>query len=359
MGRMEPSVSLYSRKVLIEAKSPHILPEWMRFIKGVVDSEDLPLSVSREKAQDSAVVAKLRKALTRKFINHMSTMARKNPDRYKDEFYKEFGFFLKEGVCQDFESQEALSKLLYYETSKTMNGEISSLEEYVSRCTPEQKDIYYLCAPSRELAIQSPYLEAFEKSGKEVIFVYTAIDDFVMANLEKFQGRKLISAEKGGIDLGEDNDLDDSEENETVDGEGKAIKRLNQKEADEFCAWFQVTLNDKVSSCKVTNRLASSPAVVTDNESGAMRKMMQLVDTQDGGMEAMQLPKQQVEINPKHPMIAGLYAIREKEPDLAKVLAEQIFDNCLIAAGLLDDGRSMLGRLNDILLCVVNDAKSK
>ena len=120
-----------------------------------------------------------------------------------------------------------------------------------------------------------------------------------------------------------------------------------------------MTLNDKVSSCKVTNRLASSPAVVTDNESGAMRKMMQLVDTQDGGMEAMQLPKQQVEINPKHPMIAGLYAIREKEPDLAKVLAEQIFDNCLIAAGLLDDGRSMLGRLNDILLCVVNDAKSK
>jgi HSP90 family molecular chaperone len=359
MGRMEPSVSLYSRKVLIEAKSPTILPDWMRFVKGVVDSEDLPLSVSREKAQDSALIAKLRKALTRKFINHLSTMARKNPDKYKDEFYKEYAFFLKEGVCQDYEFQEPLSKLLYYETSKTMNGEVASLEEYVSRCTPEQKEIYYLCAPSRELAVQSPYLEAFEKSGKEVIFVYSAIDDFVMANLDKFQGRKIISAEKGDLDLGDVKDDKDDTDNETKETEGKTKTRLNQKEADEFCAWFQVTLKDKVAKCKVTNRLVSSPAVVTDNESGAMRRMMQLVETQEGGAQSMELPKQQVEINAKHPIITGLFTIREKEPELAKVLAEQIFDNCLMAAGLLDDGRSMLGRLNDILLCVVKDAESK
>lgn len=355
MGRMEPSVSLYSRKVLIEAKSPNILPDWLRFIKGVVDSEDLPLSVSREKAQDSALIAKLKKALTRKFINHLSTMARKNPDKYKGEFYKEYGFFLKEGVCQDYEFQEPLSKLLYYETSKTKDGEISSLDEYVSRCTPEQKDIYYVCAPSRELALQSPYLEAFQRAGREVIFVYSAIDDFVMANLEKFQGRKIISVEKGGIDLGDDNDEEEANDEDQSDGKVK----LSQKEADEFCAWFQVTLKDKVSSCRVTNRLASSPAVVTDNESGAMRRMMQLVETQEGPSGAMALPKQQVEINPKHPIIAGLFNMREKEPDLAKVLAEQIFDNCLIAAGLLDDGRSMLGRLNDIMSHVVKDAKSK
>jgi len=187
--------------------------------------------------------------------------------------------------------------------------------------------------------------------------VYSAIDDFVMANLEKFQGRRIISAEKGDLDFGDD---DDSEEKDGEKGDSPTTKRLSQKEADEFCAWFQLTLNDKVSNCKVTNRLASSPAVITDNESGAMRRMMQLVDTQDGGgTEAMQLPKQTVEINSKHPMIAGLYAIREKEPVLAKVLAEQIYDNCLIAAGLLDDGRSMLGRLNDILLCVVKDAEAK
>ena len=354
MGRMEPSVSLYSRKVLIEAKSPNILPDWLRFLKGVVDSEDLPLSISREKAQDTALIAKLKKALTRKFITHLSTMARKDPNKYKDEFYKEYAYFLKEGVCQDFEFQEQLSKLLYFETSKTMNGEISSLEEYISRCSPEQKNIYYLCAPSRELAIQSPYLEAFEKSGREVFFVYTAIDDFVMANLEKFQGRPIISAEKGDLDLSEI--ADDDKAHEEKSGEGTP-NRLNDKDADEFCAWFQLLLNDKVSKCKVTNRLTSSPAVVTDNESGAMRRMMRMVETQDGGgTEAMPLPKQQIEINPKHPLIVGINMIREKEPDVAKVCAEQIYDNCLVAAGLLDDGRSMLGRLNDILLCVVKSA---
>ena len=121
---------------------------------------------------------------------------RKDPAKYKGEFYREYSYFLKEGVCQDYEFQDQLSKLLYFETSKTMNGELSSLEDYLSRCTPEQKEIYYLCAPSRELAMESPYLEAFEKAGREVIFVFTPIDDFVMANLKKFEGRDIVTAEK-------------------------------------------------------------------------------------------------------------------------------------------------------------------
>jgi len=348
MGRMEPGVSLYSRKVLIESRSPDILPDWMRFVKGVVDSEDLPLSVSREKAQDSNLIAKLRKVLTRKFISHLAQMAKKNPEKYKDEFYKEYAFFLKEGLCQDFDFKEPLSKILYFETSKTMRGELMSLDEYISRCTPEQKDIYYIHSPTRDMALQSPYMEAFEKSGREVILVYNAIDDFVMANLEKYEGRNLVSVEKAGIDLPEDKD----------EAEGKnGSLGLSKEEETEFCRWFEVTLHDKVKSCKSTNRLGSSPAIVTDNESGAMRRMMRLVDTAEGGREHIALPKQQVEINPKHPVITGINLIRETEPTLAKLLCEQVFDNCLLAAGLLDDGRSMLPRLNDILQTVVEDVK--
>ena len=329
MGRMEPSVSLYSRKVLIEQNSPNILPDWMRFIKGVVDSEDLPLSVSREKAQDTALIAKLKKALTRKFINHLSTMARKDPGRFKDEFYKEYSFFLKEGVCQDFEFQEPLSKLLHYESSKTLSGEITSLDEYVSRCKPDQRNIYYLCAPSRAMAIQSPYLEAFQKNDVEVIFVYSPIDDFVFSNLTKFQGRQLISAEKGDLDLHEINasEKDEKDEKDSEGKESESSTSLTTKEADEFCAWFQLTLESKVSKCKTTSRLSSSPAVVTDNESGALRRMLRMVDTQDGGNDAMELPKQQVEINPDHPMIKELFEIKDKEPVLAKICAEQIFDS--------------------------------
>eukprot|EP00978_Attheya_sp_CCMP212_P002217 scaffold4523_cov50-Attheya_sp.AAC.7 len=351
MGRMEPGVSLYSRKVLIEAKSPDILPDWLRFVKGVVDSEDLPLSISREKAQDSVLIGKLRKAVTRKFIAHLTKMSKKDPAKYKGEFYREYAYFLKEGVCQDYEFQDQLSKLLYFETSKTMNGELSSLEDYLSRCTPEQKEIYYLCAPSRELAMESPYLEAFEKAGREVIFVFTPIDDFVMANLKKFEGRDIVTAEKSDLDLGETKDSDEQGKES-----GNVTEKLTNEEAADFCKWFQKILPDKVMSCKATTRLSSSPAVVTNNESGAMRRMMRMVDTVEAGLDSNPLQKQQVEINPNHPIIAGINSIREKEPTLAKVCAEQIYDNCLVAAGLLDDGRSMLPRLNDILLSVVKGA---
>jgi len=350
MGRMEPGVSLYSRKVLIASKSSEILPEWLRFLKGVVDSEDLPLSISREKAQDTRLIGKLRKVLTRKFISHLAKMAKKDPGKYIDEFYKEFGFFLKEGICQDFEFQTPISKLLYFETSKTFRGEMISLDDYISRCKPDQKDIYYLHTPTRETSLQSPYMEAFEKTDREVILVFNAIDDFVMANLGKYEGRNLVSAEKADIDLPCEEDRKDN-----VD----SSEGLSEEEATKFCSWFQVTLNDKVTGCKTTTRLGSSPAIVTDNESGAMRRMMKLVDTTDGGREGMILPKQRVELNPKHPIIIGINSIKEKEPTLAKVLIEQIFDNCLLAAGILDDGRSMLPRLNDILLTVVTEARSE
>ena len=312
MGRMEPGVSLYSRKVLIEAKSPDILPDWMRFVKGVVDSEDLPLSVSREKPQDTALIGKLKKALTRRFISHLTKMARKEPDRYKDEFYREYSFFLKEGVCQDFEFQDPLSKLLYFETSKTKDGEITSLEEYVGRMGPDQKEIYYLCAPTRDLAVESPYLEVFQKTGREVIFVYTAIDDFVMANLDKFEGRKLVTADKSDIDLGDDlekkGDGDDEDGNEKNGDDPTAPppRKLEGIDADEFCAWAKHILGDRATAVVTTNRLGSSPAIVTDNESGAMRRMMRMVDTQDSGRtsESIPLAGQRVEI-PLIPLFSG------------------------------------------------------
>jgi TNF receptor-associated protein 1 len=360
MGRMEPGVSLYSRKVLIESKSPDILPDWLRFVKGVVDSEDLPLSISREKAQDSSLIAKLKKALTRKFISHLTKMRKTDKDKYINEFYKEFSYFLKEGICQDFEFQAPLAKLLYFETSKASEKDIISLDDYVGKMRPEQKDIYYVLAPSRAAALNSPYLEAFEKAGVEVIFLFSEIDDFVMGNLENYEGRKLVSVEKGDIDLSE---LTSDEAKDEHDKIYEADRELSVEESIKFCNWFRKELGEtKVASCTVTKRLSTSPAIVTDNESGAMRRLMRMVDTTEGNRDGMPLPKQQVEINPKHPVIVGIYDMIEKEPTLARVVAEQVFDNCLVAAGLLDDSRSMLPRLNDILICVVKgaaDAESK
>jgi len=350
MERMEPGVSLYSRKVLVLSKSTDIVPDWMRFVKGVVDSEDLPLSISREKPQDTALIKKLRGALTRKFISHLTSMVKKSPDQYKNEFFPEFGHFLKEGIAQDYEFQDKLAKLLYFESSKTVAGEMTNLNEYISRCPAEQKDIYYLCSPNRELAMESPYLEAFDKSDREVIFVYSAIDDFVMTNLSKFEGRNLISAEKSNIDLGKDKGGDEEEDN------GSGLSRV---EAQELCEWLQTTLKDKVAKTRVTTRLSGSPAVITDHESGALRRMMRLVDTKAGPGLSQKLPLQTLEVNPKHPIIVGLNTVKTSQPELAVILADQILDNCFVAAGIMDDSRSMLPRLNDILLCLVNDAKSK
>jgi TNF receptor-associated protein 1 len=232
-----------------------------------------------------------------------------------------------------------------------------SLDEYVSRMQPEQKDIFYLVAPTRDAALNSPYLEAFEKAGVDVLLLFTAIEDFVMANLEQYEGRKLVSVEKGDIDLSEiTKDKDDDPDDKLYESD----RALTTGESVEFCEWFRKELgSDKVASCTATSRLRSFPAIVTDNESGAMRRMMRLVDTTDGNRDGIPLPKQHVEINPKHPVIVGIHDLTKTEPALAKVLAAQVFDNCLVAAGLLDDSRSMLPRLNDLLICVVNGAKGQ
>jgi TNF receptor-associated protein 1 len=281
-----------------------------------------------------------------------------------EEFYREYAFFLKEGVCQDFEFQSTIAKLLRFETNKNTTRDLVSLDEYISNLRPEQNDIFYLCAPTREAAALSPYLEAFENANIEVIFVYTAIDDFVMANLDKYEGRNLVSVEKGDIDLSKfqtdkDNEKKDDKE-DSNDESSDDLGKLKATEAMDLCLWLKQSLGDaKVGSCRPSSRLVSSPAIVTDNESGAMRRMMRMVDTSDGTRDSMPLPKQNLEINPSHPIIVGLYKIKDSEPVLSKVLAEQVYDNCLMAAGLLDDSRTMLPRLNDLLISLVKGAQKQ
>ncbi len=265
-------------------------------------------------------------------------------------------------MCQDYDFQPSLAKLLRFETNKNITRDLISIDEYIGNLRPEQKEIYYLCAPTREAAAMSPYLEAFEKANLEVIFIYTAIDDFVMANLATYEGRQLVSVEKGDIDLSRfpTNEEDKKDEESSDDKISSDERGLDAPQAMELCTWLKATLGDKkVASCRPSNRLVSSPAIVTDNESGAMRRMMRMVDTSDGSRDDMPLPKQNVEINPSHPIIIGIYNLRGKEPVLARVLAEQVYDNCLVAAGLLDDSRTMLPRLNDLLVSLVKGAQQQ
>mmetsp|Transcript_28295 Transcript_28295/g.66182 ORF Transcript_28295/g.66182 Transcript_28295/m.66182 type:complete len:264 (+) Transcript_28295:3-794(+) len=220
---------------------------------------------------------------------------------------------------------------------------------------PEQKDIYYLISPTRDAALNSPYLETFEKAGVQVLFGFSAIDDFVMGNLKEYEGRPLVSIERGDIDL---KDLVPPADSKGQDDDiYKADRELTTKEKVELCTWFKKEFEEELASCTVTTRLSSSPAIVTDHESGALRRMMKMVDTTEAGRDQFKLPKQHMEINPNHKIILGINELKTTQPSLAKVLAAQVFDNCLVAAGLLDDSRSMLPRLNDLLICVVNGAK--
>ncbi|CCI41117.1 unnamed protein product [Albugo candida] len=343
---MHPGVSVYSRKVLIERNSKGILPEWLRFMRGVVDSEDLPLSLSREKMQDSRMVQKIRDVLVRRIIRFFQQQAIKEPEKYT-EFYKEFNAFIKEGVCTDFKHKTDLAKLLRYESSHLESGALCSLDEYVSRSPPDQEEIYYLCSPSRALAEASPYYEMFKKANKEVLFVTQSIDDFVMTNLTEFNGRKIIAAEKAKLDL----EVSEDDEN---------IPKLSDEEQKEFFDWLGDILKQSVKEVNATTRLTDSPAVITDHDSSALRKMMNMVN-HETGQSMPPMSKHKFEINPRHPIILNLNRLRQLNSPLAEKVARQVYDNAAVAAGLVDDGRSLLtnmnGLLNDLLHQCLADKK--
>jgi len=330
MARMEPGVSLYSRKVLISPKSKLLLPEWLRFVKGVVDSEDIPLNISRENMQDSALITKINNVLTRKLISFFADEAKKDPVKYLD-FFKNFSTFLKEGVCTDYANKEKIARLLRYQSSldeEDGTAKEQSLDDYVSRMKIGQKAIYYLCAPNRESALQSPYMESFKKNGTEVLFLYQPIDDFVMKNLMNFNGRRLVSIESSEASK----EHDDKKE------------RPESQIGDDLVKYFSNALASKVSHVAVTDRLEDSPAVIVDHQSSHYRRVM-------AGLEqgSTALPKQKLEINPYHDIMVKLHAIHEQKPEVAQMVADQVFDNALMAADILDNPRTMLPRLNSLL----------
>lgn len=396
MGRMKPGVDLYSRKVLIQSAST-IMPDWLRFLHGVVDSEDIPLNISREGMQDSALMKRIRAVITRRVLRFLDSEARKDPEVYNKKFFQEFGTFLKEGAITDAGYSQDLAKLLRFESSANAAGQLTSLDEYLSRMPVGQTAIYYLVAPHRGIAEASPYMEAFRGiagvGDVEVLFLYSPLDDFVMNNLREYNGRKLLTAETAELDpstlqgvkkpdaagsdakAGEAKDAapnkDGAAQQSTESDKGSSSSstvRLSEAQVADLGSWLVKSLPKRLSKVRPTNRLRSSPAVVTDHESASLRRMMRMVEA-SGGKEAEALkteqhilPKQTLEINPSHPVIVQLHAIKSSQPDLAMVVAEQLVDNALIAAGLVDDSRTMLPRLNSLLervLGVASDYKSE
>jgi len=331
MGRMDSDVNLYCRKILIQAKAKGLFPDWLRFLKGVVDSEDLPLNISRETMQDTSLMQKLNKVLTGRFLKFLDEQSEKEADAY-EKFYTEYQRFIKEGVVTDFTHKEALGKLLRYESSTLDKGKLTSLTDYVKRMPSDQKEIYCLLAANRAAAEASPYFEVFRERKWEVLFLYDAWDEFVMEHLHTFDGKDLRLAEKADLNLS-----------------AKKDGALSEDAAKALAQWLKETLGDKVGEVRVSQRLVESPGVVVDSDkfmTSSMRRIMKAMK-QDGPEASA--AKNDFEINPAHPIIARLDAMRQKDAALAGSVAEQLLDNARVAAGVLEDPRAMLTRLNSLL----------
>ncbi|HAM70917.1 MAG TPA: molecular chaperone HtpG [Verrucomicrobiales bacterium] len=331
MGRVDSEVNLYCKKVLIQSKAKHLFPEWLRFLKGVVDSEDLPLNISRETMQDSALMQKLNKVLTSRFLKFLEETSEKDPDLFT-RFYDEYSRFLKEGVVTDFTHREALGKLLRYESSTTEPGKRTSLAEYVRRMPAEQKEIYCLLAPSREAALSSPNYEVFASRKFEVLFLSDPWDEFVMEHLHTFDGKALKPAEKAELDLAE-----------------KPASALTDDQAEGLAKWLKESLGERVNEVRVSKRLVESPAVALDSDKFMTASMRRLLRSAKRDAGAPAPARSDLEINPAHKLVAQIEGLRQKDAPLAAKVAEQLFDNARVAAGLLEDPREMLRRANDLL----------
>jgi len=308
-------------------------------VRGVVDSEDVPLNISRELLQDSALLSKISSVLSARMVRFLSDQAKKDPKLFTT-FLEEFGNFLREGACTDLPNQADIMKLMRYESSKGEKGEMVSLAEYIERAPVKQNQIYFMVTTSREQAEKSPYMEALLKNGVEVLYTYEPLDEVVFTNVGKFDGKAFVSVETSNVQL--EGDLD------------RPTGGLTADEASQFCSWLTGALGEeRVTEVVGSERLVSHPAIISDSSgSGAYRRIMRAMDKES----LDRVPPQKLEVNPAHPLIVSLKALSETETDLAKLLAAQMYDNALVYSGLMDDPRPMLTRVNDIMVAAADRA---
>lgn len=335
MGQTEHGVSLYCKKILIDAQPAKLLPDWMRFIRGVIDSEDLPLNISRESMQDSALVRKLGDVVAKRLLKHLDKEAQDDPKKWR-EYYTKFSRFFKEGIATDHAHRDAIAKLLRFETSMTEKGEVISLADYIGRMKEDQKAIYYQVAPSRTTIEAGPYVESFKAKGFEVLYMYEAIDEYVVSSLHEFEGKPLHAVNSDKIDLGDD-----------TPAEGEA---LSEEATTGLCDWLKETLSTGVETVRPGKRLLSSPALVLTPEgemTPQLRQMMRAMN-KDGDLP---IAKVILEINPRHPIIRRLAEAKTDatQGETAQLIAEQVLDNALLSAGLLEDPQRIVARTQKLM----------
>lgn len=321
MPNQKHGLNLYVRNVLIGSDFDMLMPEYLRFVKGVVDSSDLPLNVSREILQDDAVVRKIKSNITGKILNTLADMMNDEPDQYK-EFYAAFGRILKEGLHSDWENADKLKNLLMFPSAKTEEGFMTSLKQYVEAMPQDQESIYYLIAEDLKTARQSPHLEALDAHGFDVLFFVDPVDQWIIQSLTEFDGKKLIPVDKGDIKLG-----DEKEQEET--------KKKLEKSAEDYkdlVDYIQGELKDDVKEVRFSSRLKGSPCCLVADENAmapGMERMMRAMN--------QEIPKQLrlFELNADHALIKkmkSMFTDNSEDPRLADYV-DLLYGQALLSEG--------------------------
>jgi molecular chaperone HtpG len=328
-------IKLYVRRVFIMDDAEHLMPAYLRFVRGVIDSNDLPLNVSREILQESKDVEMIRAGSVRRVLSLLEDLAEKQQEKYV-KFWKEFGRVLKEGVGEDPANRERIAKLLRFASTHADSEEQSAgLADYVSRMKPEQDKIYYVTADTFVAARNSPHLEVFRKKGVEVLLLHDRVDEWLVAHLTEFDGKELQSVAKGRLDLGKLEDEQEKQDQEKEAGERKdLVERIGK------------ALGERVKEVRVTLRLTESPACLVADDHDLSGNLQRLLKA--AGQKAP-AAKPILEVNPHHPLVErlGQEADETRFGDLAQVL----FDQALLAeGGNLEDPAGFVKRLNQLML---------
>ena len=330
-------VKLYVRRVFIMDDADQLLPMYLRFVRGVVDSADLPLNVSREILQESKDIEAIRKGITGKVLGMLGDLAKSEDSADQEKyakFWAEFGRVLKEGVGEDQSNKEKIAALLRFaSTQADSTDEIVSLAAYIGRMKEGQDKIYYVTAESFNAAKNSPHLEIFRKKGIEVLLLSDRVDEWVVGSLSEFEGKELVSVAKGGLDLGS---LEDASEKEAQAKEADEFKELVDK--------IKTALGERVKEVRVTHRLTDSPACLVADEHDLSGNLARILKA--AGQKSPE-SKPILEINPRHPVVLRLKYEEKRFADWAAVLFEQAL---LAEGGQLDDPASFVKRINQLML---------
>lgn len=328
-------LKLYVQRVFIMEDADKLLPRYLRFARGVIDSNDLPLNVSREILQSNKVIDSIRSGSVKKLLGLLEKMAKNEAEKYQS-FWQQFGRVMKEGPAEDFANKEQIASLLRFASTHTdQDQQDVSLADYIERMADEQESIYYITADNFNAAKNSPHLEIFRQKGIEVLLMYDRVDEWLMGSLSEFNGKTFVSVAKGELDLDKFSDSDEKE----------AQKKTEQDAAD-IVKQIKASLEDKVEDVRVSHRLTSSPACVVLNEHDMALYMQHLLK-----QAGQQLPdtKPVLEINPQHPMLLRMQD--EADMDQVKEWSTLLFEQAILAeGGQLENPAEFVARLNKIIV---------